>query len=91
MINLLISEYTRNDDGSMNYTFGYFVSVQKDYFGKGWETLDEDQNVKLAATPPNPTVYRNSLVKNHGAHLLLLLTYIMLSNVLDDKSNETQM
>jgi hypothetical protein len=91
MINLLISEYTRNDDGSMNNTFGYLVSVQKDYFGKGWETLDEDQNVKLAPTPPNTTAYRKSLVKNHGAHLLLLLTYIMLSNGIDDESNESQM
>ena len=91
MMNALISEYTRNDDGSMNNTFGYLLSVQDDYFVKCWETLDEDQNVKLAPTPPNTTAYRKSLVKSHGPHLLLLLAYIMLSNVLDDKSNETQM
>ena len=79
MMDLLISEYTTNDDGSMDNTFGRLLSVQNEYIDKGWETLD---NVKDVANPS---------VKNHGAHLLLLLAYIMLSNVLDDKSNEIQM
>ena len=82
MMDLLISEYTTNDDGSMDNTFGRLLSVQNEYIDKGWETLDKYQSVKDVA---------NSSVKNHGAHLLLLLAYIMLSNVLDDKSNEIQM
>ena len=91
MMNLLISEFTTNDDGSMNNTFSLLLSFQNNYIDKGWETLDKDQNVKNVAISPNTPTYRESDVKNHGAHLLLLLAYIMLSNVLDDNSNEIQM
>ena len=91
MMNLLISEYTTNDDGSMHNTFDLLLAFQKEYIAKGWESLDEDQKVKYAAISPNPAGTRITVVKNHGAHLLLLLAYIMLSNVLDDKSNDIQM
>ena len=82
MMDLLISEYTTNDDGSMDNTFGRLLPVQKEYMDREWKTLDDYQNVKDVA---------NSSVKNHGAHLLLLLAYIMLTTVLDDESNNIQM
>ena len=91
MMNLLISEFTTNDDGSMYNTFGLLLDLQKEYIPNGWKSLDEDQKVKIPAIAPNRAVTRDTDVKNHGAHLLLLLAYIMLSNVLDDKSNDVQM
>jgi len=82
MMNLLISEYTMDDNGSMDNIFGRLLPFENEYIAKGWETLDEHQKDKNHAA---------CSVKNHGAHLLLLLSYIMLSTVLDDKSNDIQM
>ena len=84
-MNELVAEYTKDDDGSMNNTFGDLLHCEKKYIPKGWETLDEAPKAGIQG------VHSSSKVKNHGAHLLLLLAYIMVSNVLDDNSNDTQM
>jgi hypothetical protein len=66
----------------MDNTFGRLIDFENEYFANGWKTLDKYHNDKNDAP---------FSVKNHGAHLLLLLSYIMLSTVLDDKSNDIQM
>ena len=75
----------------MHITFDHLLAFQNEFMPKGWESLDEDQKVKIPAISPDPAGSRNTVIKNHGAHLLLLIAYIMLSNVLDDKLNDIQM
>ena len=41
MMNLLISEYTMDDNGSMDNIFGRLLPFENEYIAKGWETLDK--------------------------------------------------
>jgi hypothetical protein len=87
-MNQLIADFTKDDDGSMHNTFGDMLTFQTEYLEEGWITLDSDTKVKHPAKPPT---FSETKIKNHGAQLLLLLTYLMMTNVLDDASNDVQM
>jgi hypothetical protein len=78
----LIKMYTSQQTGSVEDVFAAQLSLESRWFPKGWEDLDMDNDDSKANVPQ---------LQHHGARLLLLLAYIMTSNVSDDKSNEMQM
>ncbi len=73
----LINIYTTEDQGSMDDVFAD-VAIKNEMFPNGWKEFDG-------------TIEKKAVLQKHGARLLLLLAYVMISNVLDDHSNEFQM
>jgi hypothetical protein len=75
---VLMEEYAAKDSASIKDVFGIHVSMEDKWFAQtGWDAFDSSQK----STTPD----------KDGARILLLLAYIMTTNVLDDTSNETQM
>ena len=66
--------------------------IQKHPFLGGWADIDGvDIGKKRAKSEVENCDESDGGQKKYGARLLLLLAYIMLSTVLDDNSNNTQM
>ena len=80
----VINAHTTAKTGSIEDVFSAQVAIKSKWYPQGWKDLDMDAaNANMKVQTPD--------VQNHGARLLLLLAYIMTTNVLDDRSNDTQM
>jgi hypothetical protein len=74
----LIELYVTEGEGSIDDVFSD-IPLKNKKFPDGWKDVD------------NFMMDEQIVLKEHGARLLLLLAYVMITNVLDDKSNDTQM
>ena len=63
------------------------ISSTNEEFLDEWADLDEVEDFKAKGKKASGTIQDEKI----GSKLLLLLGYIMVSTVLDDKSNEIQM
>ena len=84
----LIKKYISN--GSLSNVFGETFPIDTHPLLGGWVELDGAESVKKRG---KKDLDDESDVADgkYGARLLLLLAYMMASNVLDDESNNTQM
>ena len=84
----LIEKYISN--GSLSNVFGETFPIHNHPLLGGWMELDGAESVKKRG---KKDLDDESDVADgkYGARLLLLLAYMMASNVLDDESNNTQM
>lgn len=90
VIEKLIEKYV--EDGSISKVFAKSFPIRKHPFLGGWDDLDGvDIGKKRAKSEVENCDESDGGQKKYGARLLLLLAYIMLSTVLDDNSNNTQM
>jgi hypothetical protein len=84
----LIEKYISN--GSLSNVFGKTFPVDNHQFLGGWMEFDGAESVKKRGKKDLDDDSDDADGK-YGARLLMLLAYIMASNVLDDESNNTQM
>ena len=71
---------------SITEIFGFMIPSRNEDFLDEWAELDEVEDFKAKGMKASGAFHDEKI----GSKLLLLLGYIMLTNVLDDKSNETQ-
>ena len=72
---------------SITEIFGFMIPSTNEDFLDEWADLDEVEDFKAKGKKASGTIQDEKM----GSKLLLLLGYIMVSTVLDDKSNEIQM
>ena len=72
---------------SITEIFGFLIPSTNEEFLDEWADLDEVEDFKAKGKKASGTIQDEKI----GSKLLLLLGYIMVSTVLDDKSNEIQM
>jgi len=77
--------------GSYSDVFAKVFPVKNHPILGGWEGLKELKIEKEEGKKGSEKIEDSDSAEKTGARLLLLLAYIMVSNVLDDNSHETQM
>ncbi len=86
----LIEKYIT--DGSVTNVFAKMLPIKKNPLLGGWEELAKSESAaKKGKKSTENFEDSDGDERKKGARLLLLLAYIMVSNVLDDNSLETQM
>ena len=86
----LIEKYVSN--GSICKVFAEAFPIDNHPLLGGWEELENDDNSKKRGRKDDDNLDdKDGADGKHGARLLLLLAYMMVSNVLDDMSNDTLM
>ena len=78
-------------DGSISNVFSKIFPVKNHPVLGGWEGLKKLKSAKSEGKKGSEEIKDSDSEEKNGARLLLLLAYIMVSNVLDDDSNKTQM
>ena len=85
-----MDKYVSN--GSMCNVFAKTFAIKKHPLLGDWKELEGvENNKKRPRKEVNNVDESDDADTKYGARLLLLLTYMMVSNVLDDNSNITQM